>query len=876
MDAIRSVEGVLALSGPSIDALAAKYSTALAAANIIPSTSPPHITLFSKEELRTLPEHHTDILSSPSTIDVAHVIPLGCAHHSGRNVHFVVVVWNAGQLTRKRFGFRPKQFHITLSKLDDHTIDKGYYSLPNPPDVESYTIDELDHIIVSLAQYDPGDMGIAYEMALQACIRYPLSEKAFLRLAGISYRRGLFKQAMLSYAKVLTIEYSSEKLQSYCVRMLYKCSHHTEWGCVFEPDGWKDIEPTLRDTLVVPWPFSTIQSIAANGEDYIPTRRVESRTRLSAPSTKANLTELPRFFRWVVPFYFALMSTPRNGDDIALLSSDFIGIRHIVTLTEETPLPSQWFQGTPRPTTHTFMPIPNYHPPSIEQMDLILRLFEDENNLPILVHCGGGKGRAGAVAACYLAAYGFARAVKGQTQLKLSATDAIAALRSIRPGSIETQHQERFVHEWCSAVWKRNAILPQSVEEPPACEPIIVGDSNLGSVDLVFLVGLPGSGKSHFSRCLLRRTPPKSPWHHISQDDSGSRALCETAIGRSTNTKAIVDRCNPSPDDRRYWLSLASTWCRRPICVFFDYRPELCISRAQNRPDHPTLPPGGRVRAAVASMQGSLVAPSLEEGFKSIVTVQSFEAANSLVRRLSPPLGIFKFPRTPHLFNLGAATMDDIVTSLTLPSNPDAEDTTVVITEKIDGANMGISLDANHAFVVQNRSHYVTPNSHVQFSKLATWLRNPRISQALYAILGADPYFLERYILFGEWMSATHSVTYTKLPDYFIAFDLYDRSLDHWATRDVLERVVGARGIALVPIVESGTLRTVSLTRESLSAMVQRTSQYCDDRVEGVYVKLEKKGILANRGKVVRGDFIAGNEHWSKGIMEWNQVESSS
>jgi hypothetical protein len=32
-----------------------------------------------------------------------------------------------------------------------------------------------------------------------------------------------------------------------------------------------------------------------------------------------------------------------------------------------------------------------------------------------------------------------------------------------------------------------------------------------------------------------------------------------------------------------------------------------------------------------------------------------------------------------------------------------------------------------------------------------------------------------RHILFGEWCRAQHSVFYSRLPDYFLAFDIWDR-----------------------------------------------------------------------------------------------------
>jgi atypical dual specificity phosphatase len=55
--------------------------------------------------------------------------------------------------------------------------------------------------------------------------------------------------------------------------------------------------------------------------------------------------------------------------------------------------------------------------------------------------------------------------------------------------------------------------------------------------------------------------------------------------------------------------------------------------------------------------------------------------------------------------------------------------------------------------------------------------------------------------------------------------------------------------------------------------MIQRTSKFYDGPVEGVYVKMERYGRVLSRGKVVRGDFIAGNEHWSKGILRLNTLQ---
>lgn len=592
---------------------------------------------------------------------------------------------------------------------------------------------------------------------------------------------------------------------------------------------------------------------------------------------------LPRFFRWVVPFYIALMSTPRNAEDVAVLACPHVGIRHIITLTEETPLPSSWFdQPSTACVRHTHVPVPNYKSPTLEQMDIVLRRIYGAGGSPVLVHCGGGKGRAGTVAACYLAAFGFGP-IPNQESLSeaspaMSAGEAIATVRSMRPGSIETTQQEDFVKEWVSALWKRRKLLLPRMVEPPASPLIIEGTVN-PEVDLLLLCGLPGSGKSWFSQAIVRRgglinkphegSRNTSPiWRIISQDDAGSRATCERDIGRA-GSRVVLDRCNPSSDERRDWIKLA-LWAQHPVCVWFDYDSQLCIDRAQDREGHPTLLAGPRVRTAVASMRRSFQPPSdwQSEGFKGLARVTSFEAAVELGQVVCP-LGLLKFPRTIHLLNLGAVASDDIVAEAPVPA-PIHDKEKVVITEKIDGANLGFSLSPSRGLLVQNRSHYIHSGEHPQFKVLDLWISDHR--ESLYAVLDRDSSFVERYVLYGEWMAATHSIPYDALDDLFYAFDLYDRATNTFVPRSVLDRLLSNTNIKLTPLLE---VCDKIPTNDSLVQMAQQKSRFYSGPVEGVYLKVENEHAVRRRGKVVRGDFIAGNEHWTKGIIHWNTVLQS-
>jgi len=79
------------------------------------------------------------------------------------------------------------------------------------------------------------------------------------------------------------------------------------------------------------------------------------------------------------------------------------------------------------------------------QVDRFLEAVAAEDAC-VLVHCGGGKGRAGTFVACCLAMWGLSPPFDLTVEKPvLSAQEAVRIVRNLRPGSIETQEQETFV-----------------------------------------------------------------------------------------------------------------------------------------------------------------------------------------------------------------------------------------------------------------------------------------------------------------------------------------------------------------------------------------------------------------------------------------------
>lgn len=220
----------------------------------------------------------------------------------------------------------------------------------------------------------------------------------------------------------------------------------------------------------------------------------------------------------------------------------------------------------------------------------------------------------------------------------------------------------------------------------------------------------------------------------------------------------------------------------------------------------------------------------------------------------------FRFPHTPHLAWLGPGTpREDKVLSPAEARALLAGD--VVVEEKLDGANLGISSDPAGGLRLQNRGQYLVPPFSGQFSRAASWLA--RHEGELAAALG------ETLILFGEWCAARHSVVYDHLPDWFVAFDIYDRAAQKFWSTARRDAWAAALGLAVVPV-----LARRRMTLAEVKALVMTgTSRFGATPLEGVIVRREDAAFLEQRAKLVRPDFTqAMGEHWRSRRIEWNVI----
>jgi atypical dual specificity phosphatase len=136
---------------------------------------------------------------------------------------------------------------------------------------------------------------------------------------------------------------------------------------------------------------------------------------------------MPSGFSWVDKPHLAALAQPSSPEDLSWLRRN--GIDVLVTLTED-PIRRDWVNDAGLLAVN--VPVPDMEPPTERQLDHLLDTIRRANasGMGVAVHCGAGLGRTGTVLAAYFVNQG------------LPPREAVAKVRELRPGSVETAEQE--------------------------------------------------------------------------------------------------------------------------------------------------------------------------------------------------------------------------------------------------------------------------------------------------------------------------------------------------------------------------------------------------------------------------------------------------
>lgn len=259
-------------------------------------------------------------------------------------------------------------------------------------------------------------------------------------------------------------------------------------------------------------------------------------------------------------------------------------------------------------------------------------------------------------------------------------------------------------------------------------------------------------------------------------------------------------------------------------------------------------------------------------------------------RACAQSLELFRYPRTPHLE--GSRLQEGDHGHDHVPYR-ELRGLRLVVEEKLDGANTGISFSPAGELLLQSRGHYLVGGGRErQFNFIKAWAQ----AHAGWLLQRLE----DRYVMYGETMSKKHSVFYDALPHHFFEFDVLDRRTGQFLSTAARRELLAGGPVLSVPVLYDGlaparladlkallrpSLAKTARWRDAFEATVRREGldlalawKQCDksDLSEGLYLKVEADGQTLGRYKWVRADFVqailASEKHHSEQPYVPNQL----
>lgn len=172
------------------------------------------------------------------------------------------------------------------------------------------------------------------------------------------------------------------------------------------------------------------------------------------------------------------------------------------------------------------------------------------------------------------------------------------------------------------------------------------------------------------------------------------------------------------------------------------------------------------------------------------------------------------------------------------------------IQEKVDGANMGVSWQDGP--ILRNRNHILkkgyikrdTP-AKLQFRPAWNWLHKHEDEIKMISDLCYSP-----ITIYGEWMLAKHSIYYDKLPDLFLAYDIWIAEDQEFLSPEIVSDLLSKTSISYI--------KSEKIIIESVSEIVKLSediSNYREGIREGIVIKTSNGRFVDKCFKVVNSKF---------------------
>ncbi len=240
---------------------------------------------------------------------------------------------------------------------------------------------------------------------------------------------------------------------------------------------------------------------------------------------------------------------------------------------------------------------------------------------------------------------------------------------------------------------------------------------------------------------------------------------------------------------------------------------------------------------------------------------------------------IFKYPRTRHLEGSRLQKGDEDLSQIPFK---EIKNKYIVIEEKVDGANTAISFDSQGELLLQSRGHYLTGGYRERhYNLFKQWAMAHK--EAFYNVLK------NRYVMYGEWLYAKHTVYYDNLPHYFMEFDIYDKENNVFLDTKTRHEMLKDLPVCSVLVLASGKFNKMDEILSYLGPSHFKTENHLENLkaeaikagqdpekilletdnsnlMEGLYIKVEEDGVVVGRMKYVRYSFLqtvtASETHW--------------
>jgi hypothetical protein len=209
-----------------------------------------------------------------------------------------------------------------------------------------------------------------------------------------------------------------------------------------------------------------------------------------------------------------------------------------------------------------------------------------------------------------------------------------------------------------------------------------------------------------------------------------------------------------------------------------------------------------------------------------------------------------KYNRTYHLPWSPGSTNDDRISD----NVESLLGTEIVITEKLDGENCGMTDEGVYA------------RSHATFTTSA-WSREVRQLHKL----SVEDELGDGVFLFGENMEGIHSIEYSNLESYFYIFGIRDN--DIWIPWEKVEEYSYLLDIPTVPVLFKGVVNSVKELQQIVEDLVSKPSELGGQR-EGIVVRtagmFHNDDFADNVMKWVRKGHVSTDVHWTR---NWKKAE---